>query len=67
MRVYLTPLDGRIVVNVRPTGDGLVGDAAHEMRVVLPGEAYRGIPYETLLALGEGEHELSEMRPQTLR
>lgn len=59
MRVYLTLLDDRIIINVRPTGDGVVGDAAHEMRVVRPGETFHGVQYERLRALGEGEHDLA--------
>lgn len=60
MLVYLTPLDDRVIVSVRPAGQGVVGDVAHEVRVVRPGEAFAGLDYDALQQMGEGEHELPD-------
>lgn len=58
MLVYVTNLGDSVLVRLRPTGDGIVGDAAHLTQVVSPGETFYGIPYEQLARLPEGEHDL---------
>lgn len=58
MLVYLTFLEDCLIVSVRPQGAGIVGDAAHEMRVIGPDETFHEISYEKLRQLGEGQHEI---------
>jgi hypothetical protein len=58
MLVYLTLLDDCLIVSVRPQGAGIVGEAAHEMKVIGPADKFHEIDYEQLRRLGEGQHEI---------
>jgi hypothetical protein len=58
MLVYVMLLDDCVIVTARPTGSGIVGEAAHEMQVIGPNEAFHRVAYEVLRQLGEGEHEI---------
>lgn len=58
MLVYLTLLDDCVIVSVRPSGKGIVGESAHEMQVVGPDDRFHDVDYDRLRQLGEGEHEI---------
>lgn len=58
MFVYLTLLEDCLIVSVRPRGNGVVGDAAHELQVIGPQDKFHEIDYERLRQLGDGEHEI---------
>lgn len=62
MKVFLSKgQNGGVYVRARLEGEGgAVGDISRE---VMPGQDLFGVPFETLLSLGEGEHDISPVYP----
>jgi hypothetical protein len=57
MRVFLSKVDGGVMVQARlEGGDGLLGEAA---QLVRPGEAFGQFTHDELVAMGEGEKEIT--------
>ena len=56
--VWLTTLpDGALELKARLEGPELLGDTA---RVLRPGDSLFGYTYDTLAAMGDGEHDVVE-------
>lgn len=57
MRFYLSPVTstGAVVVRAVMEGDGMIGDF---VQPIGPGEDFYGTPFDELVKLGPGEHDL---------
>ena len=54
MKVFLSKVDGGVMVQARLEGKNTVGDAA---RLVAPGEDFFGYSFDELVAMGNGERD----------
>ena len=57
MKVFLSKVDGGVMVQARAVGKGLLGDLT---QLVEPGGEFLGYSYDELAATGNGECDLTD-------
>jgi hypothetical protein len=57
MKVFLSRVDGGVMVQARMEAEGIVGEVA---QLVEPGDDFFGYSHDQLVAMGNGEHVLPD-------